>query len=129
MKHTTDNRQLTIASLHPRKHQGMDASFQNYMHKKYHAPAHGRCYFETPGEFSKKNAAEPRTDLNYGSGLQFAAYYWYYPAEGCYVACQWMLIMQSKPWRVDATWLSEIVPVQTGAHMQPPHPGLDLTYV
>jgi hypothetical protein len=107
----------------------MDASFQNYMHKKYHAPAHGRCYFETPGEFSKKNAAEPRTDLNYGSGLQFAAYYWYYPAEGCYVACQWMLIMQSKPWRVDATWLSEIVPVQTGAHMQPPHPGLDLTYV
>ena len=89
--------------------EGMASALLAYNWKKYSTEPNGRGYFEPPANFSKEAAKKQKCNIsNPGGGKPVAAYIWRY-GQGCteeiWVACQWLLLSQSRPWRVHSSWV------------------------
>ncbi len=63
------------------------------------------CHFQVPPEFSKHAAQQPK--LPGMEGKAYAAYYWDFEEGSLWVlvACQWILLQKSKPWKVHKSWI------------------------
>ena len=62
-------------------------------------------HFKAPLNFSKRSARSPSSPSNPRGTAVYAALFWRYDAEYCYMACQWQLVYQSRPWYVHIDWI------------------------
>ena len=87
---------------------GMMQALDEYQWPKQASPT-GRGYFETPHNFSKEAAKRAKCPVsNPGGGQKYATFIWRIGQCEIWIACQWLLLTQSRPWRVDETWIEEL---------------------